>query len=96
MLRNIILLCDWFKCVVVGGLKPDKPLLKKEPIQNHKVYANWSKAEYQMHFRNAASNLGMLGEARKWAEKQPIEYHKKKQEEWKKRYGKDWRKHVVL
>ena len=49
-----------------------------------------------MPFRNAASNLGMLGEARKWAEKQPIEYHKKKQEEWKKRYGKDWRKHVVL
>ena len=50
-----------------------------------------------MHFRNAASNLGMLGEARKWAEKQPIEYHKKKHEEWKKRLvSKDYHKHVVL
>jgi hypothetical protein len=81
VLRNFFLFCDWFKWFVVGGLKPDIPLLKKEPIQIHPVYANWSKAEYQMHFPNKGSNLGMLGEARTMFRKQPIEYHKKKQEE---------------
>ena len=34
----------------------------------------WSKEEYQRHFRNAASNLGMLPEARKWWFRQPLEY----------------------
>ena len=49
-----------------------------------------------MHFRNAFSNLGMLNEAKECWNEQPLEYRKKKEEEWKKRYGKGWRKHVVI
>ena len=53
-------------------------LSKKQSTKDKKVYANWSKAEYQMHFRNAASNLGLLHEAREWWNEQPLEYRRKK------------------
>ena len=49
-----------------------------------------------MHFRNAASNLGMLHEARELWNEKPLEYRRKKEKQWEERYGKDWRKHVVL
>ena len=78
----------------VGEL-PD--LIKKtQSTKDKNVYANWSKAEYQMHFRNAASNQGLLHEAREWWNEQPLEYRRKKEKQWEERYGKDWRKHVVL
>ena len=94
MLNNIIYYCAFIKWLVLGGKKPESSSI--EDISIKKKYSNWSKAEYQMHFRNAASNLGMLNEAREWWNEQPLEYRKKKEEEWKKRYGKDWRKHVVI
>ena len=53
-------------------------------------------AEYQSHFSNAASNLGLMNEAREYWNEQPLEYRKKKEKQWEKRYGKNWRKHVVL
>ena len=94
MLNNIIYYCDFIKWLILGGRKPENPFIKDIPT--NKEYSNWSKAEYQMHFRNAASNLGMLNEARELWNEQPLEYRQKKEEEWKKRYGKDWRKHVVI
>ena len=96
MFSKVIYFCYWLKWFNLGGEKSKvkKPgSLKKH---NQKVYANWSSAEYQMHHRNAASNLGMLGEARKLWNKQTPEYRKKKEDEWESRYGKDWRKHVVI
>ena len=94
MLDNIIYYCAFIKWLVLGGKKPESSSIKVIPIK--KKYSNWSKAEYQMHFRNAASNLGMLNEAREWWNEQPMEYRIKKQEQWKKRYGPNWRKHVVI
>ena len=93
MIRNINYYCSFLRWVIIGGIKPVN-LQKK--AQSKKVYANWSKAEYQMHFRNAASNLGMLHEARELWNEKPLEYRRKKEKQWEERYGKDWRKHVAI
>ena len=54
------------------------------------------KEEYLMHHRNATSNMGMIHEARETWYDQPYEWRKKRFDRWKKRYGKNWRKHVVI
>ena len=96
MVTQIIYYCYLFKWFIIGGIRPNNPIKKTQSTENKTVYANWSKSEYQSHFRNAASNLGMLPEARRrWNEKS-VEYRKKKEKEWEKRYGKHWRKHVIL
>ena len=96
MIKNINYYCSFIRWVIIGGRKPVNLHKKAQSKKDKKVYANWSKAEYQMHFRNAASNLGMLHEARDFWNEQPLEYRRKKEKQWEERYGKDWRKHVVL
>ena len=96
MIKNINYYCLVIIWVIIGGKKPVNLPKKDQSKKDRKVYANWSKAEYQMHFRNAASNLGMLHEARDFWNEQPLEYRRKKEKQWEERYGKDWRKHVVL
>ena len=96
MIAKIIYYCKMVRWFILGVRKPVNLIKKTQSTKDKKVYANLSKAEYQMHFRNAASNLGMLPEARRWWNEQPIEYRKKKEKEWEKRYGKHWRKHVIL
>ena len=93
MLKSIISLCNWFKWFILGGNKPKKSV-KKTILK--KRYLKRSKTEYQRHFTNASSNMGLLDEAREAWYELPFEYRKKQQERWKKRYGKDWRKHVVI
>ena len=96
MKMHLIYYCNFFKWFILGGIRPNNPIKKTQLKKNKVVYTNWSKAGYQRHFSNAASNLGGLPEARRWWDDQPFEYRKRKEQEWKKRYGKDWRKHVVL
>ena len=93
MLKNLILFCSRFSWFILGGNKPKKPV---EKTIVRKRYSKRSRAEYQRHYANASSNMGLLGEAREAWYELPFEYRKKKQEEWKKRYGKDWKKHVVI
>ena len=96
MLVEFIYYCRLIKWFIIGGIKPINSTKKNRSSNSKLLKANWSKAEYQMHFRNAASNLGMLSEARRMWEEKPLEYRKKKEEGWKKRYGKDWRKYVLI
>ena len=96
MKTHLIYYCNFFKWFILGGIRPNYPIKKTQIKKNKVLYANWSKAEYQRRFSNAVSNFGMLPEARNWWNEQPLEYRKKKKEKWKKRYGKDWRKHVLL
>lgn len=93
MLKSLILLCNWSKWFILGGNKP-KRSIKKTTLK--KKYSKWSRAEYQRHYANASSNIGLLGEAREAWYELPFEYRMKQKEEWEKRYGKDWRKHVVI
>ena len=93
MLKSLILLCNWSKWFILGGNKP-KRSIKKTTLK--KKYSKWSRAEYQRHYANASSNIGLLGEAREAWYELPFEYRKKQKEEWENRYGKDWRKHVVI
>lgn len=93
MLKNLILFCNWSKWFILGGNKT-KRSIKKTTLK--KKYSKWSRAEHQRHYASASSNMGLLGEAREAWYELPFEYRKKKQEEWKKRYGKDWRKHVLI
>tara|TARA_Y100000591_G_scaffold259938_1_gene232307 strand:+ start:318 stop:608 length:291 start_codon:yes stop_codon:yes gene_type:complete len=96
MIAKIIYYCKMVRWFIVGGRKPVNLIKTTQSKTDKKVYNNWSKAEYQMHFRNAASNLGMLHEARELWNKKPIEYRRKKEKQWEERYGKNWRKYVVI
>ena len=81
---DLLLLFDkmvYFRRRETNSLIPDNQIKMK-------VVKKWSKEEYQRHFRNAASNLGMLPEARKWWYRQPLEYRMKQERKWRKRYGK--------
>ena len=96
--RLIIDFCLWLRCIIIGGLVPkNNTVLKwfgsivypKKKI-NKKQYANWSEAEYKMHFRNAASNMGLMREAEEWWYEQPLEWRRKREKqmkERKERYG---------
>ena len=91
--------CALLKWFIIGGIKPDVVLNKRRKLKRElaiECERIWAKAEYQRHFRNAASNMGMLHEAREAFHEQPYEWQKKQYEKWERRYGKDWRKHVVL
>ena len=80
----------------MGGIRPVTNDNKRLSKKDNKVYANWLKTEYQSHFSNAASNVGLMNEGREYWNEQPLEYRKKKEKQWEKRNGKNWRKHVVL
>ena len=96
MIAKIVYYCNLLRWFIIGGKKPVRIEKKDKAQERKRTNSNWSKAEYQMHFRNVASNLGLLHEAREWWNEQPMEYRIKKQEQWKKRYGPNWRKHVVI
>ena len=91
--------CALLKWFIIGGIKPNVVLNKRRKLKRElaiECERIWAKAEYQRHFRNAASNMGMLHEAREFFHKQPYEWQKKQYDKWEKRYGKDWRKHVWI
>tara|TARA_Y100001980_G_C14164172_1_gene41787 strand:- start:64 stop:354 length:291 start_codon:yes stop_codon:yes gene_type:complete len=96
MITQLIYCCNLFKWFIVGGIRLNKPIKKTQSRKNKVVHTNWSKSEYQSHFRNATSNLGMLHEARELWNEKPLEYRRRKEKQWEVRYGKDWRKHVVI
>ena len=56
MIAKIIYYCNMARWFIVGGRKPVNNIKMTQSKKDNNVYANWSKAEYQMHFRNAASN----------------------------------------
>ena len=95
-MKWIIDFCAWLIWFILGGVKPmmGKRIKRFIPFQKPKrekpkpVYANWSEAEYKMHFRNAASNMGLMQDAEEWWYEQPYEWRKKREDEWKERYGK--------
>ena len=91
--------CALLKWFIIGGKKPDVVLNKRQKLRRElaiECEKRWTRAEYQRHFRNAASNMGMLHEAREFWFDQPYEWRKKQEDKWKKRYGKNWRKHIVI
>ena len=98
-MKWLIDFCSWLRWFIIGGKKPIVELNKRQRLKRKlaiECEKRWAKQEYLRHYRNAASNMGMLGEAREWWYEQPYEWRKKREEKWKKRYGKNWRKHVVL
>ena len=98
-MKWLIDFCALLKWFIIGGKRPDVVLNKRKKIKRElaiECEKRWSKEEYQRHFRNAASNLGMLGEARKWWNEQPLESQKNQEKKWEKKYGKNWRKHVMM
>ena len=98
-MRWFIDLCALLKWFIIGGEKPDVVLNNRRKLKRGlaiECEKSWQRARYFRAHRNAASNMGMLGEARKWWNKQPLEWRIEKEQEWEKRYGKDWRKHVVI
>ena len=96
MIKKLIYFCLIIKWFILGGKKPKSLNEHFQLKKNEIIVEKWSKEEYQRHFRNAASNLGMLPEAKKWWNSQPLEFREAQEKEWKKRYGKNWRKRVVL
>ena len=98
-MKWIIDFCAWFKWFILGGKKPVVVLNKRQKLKRDlaiECEKRWANARYLRALRNAASNLGMLGEARKWWNEQPLEWRLEQEKEWEKRYGKDWRKHVMI
>ena len=92
-------LCALLKCFIIGGEKPDVVLNKRRKLKRELVIEcekSWQRARYLRGHRNAASNMGMLHEARELWYEQPYEWRKKQENKWGKRYGRDWRKHVVI
>ena len=58
-------LCALLKWFIIGGKKPDVVLNKRRKLKRElaiECEKEWAKAEYQRHFRNAASNMGMSEE----------------------------------
>ena len=96
MIKKLIYFCSLLKWFILGGEKPKSLITNFQLKKNDSVSEKWSKEEYRRHFRNAASNMGMLPEARKWWNSQPMEFREAQKKEWEKRYGKNWRKRVVL
>ena len=98
-MRWFIDFCALLKWFIIGGKKPDVVLNKRRKLRKElaiECERRWHRARYLRAHRNAASNMGMLHEAREAFHEQPYEWKKKQYEKWEKRYGKDWRKHVVL
>ena len=90
-MKWLIDFCALLKWFIIGGKKPNVVLNKRRKLKRElaiECEKRWAKAEYQRHFRNAASNMGMLGEAREWFYERPYEWRKKQEEKWKKRYEK--------
>ena len=96
MIKKINYYCSLVKWFIIGGSRPVSIEKKQLSKKDKRVYANKSKAEYQIHFRNATSNLGLLNEAREYWNEQPLEYRRKKEKQWEDRYGPNWRKYVIL
>ena len=96
MIKQLIFYCTSIRWFILGGEKPESMISDNQDKKNEFGIKKSSKEEYQRHFRNAASNLGMLPEARKWWYRQPLEYRMEQERKWKKRYGKNWRESVVL
>ena len=91
--------CALLKWFIIGGKKPVVVLNKRQKLKRDlavECEKRWANARYLRAHRNAASNLGMLGEARKWWNEQPLDWRLEQEKEWEKRYGKDLRKHVVI
>ena len=91
--------CALLKWFIIGGEKPDVVLNKRRKLRKElaiECERRWHRARYLRAHRNAASNMGMLHEAREAFHEQPYEWKKKQYDKWEKRYGKDWRKHVIL
>ena len=91
--------CALLKWFIIGGIKPDVVLNKRRKLRKElaaECERSWQRARYLRAHRNAASNMGMLHEAREAFYEQPYEWQKKQYEKWEKRYGKNWRKHVLL
>ena len=40
--------------------------------------------------------MGMLHEAREFWYEQPYDWRKEQEDKWEKRYGKNWKHHVVI
>ena len=79
--------CALLKWFIIGGKKPDVVLNKRRKLKRElaiECERIWAKAEYQRHFRNAASNMGILHEAREGFQEQPYEWQKKQYEKWEK------------
>ena len=96
MNNKLIYYCSLVKWFILGGEKPKLLITHFQLRKNDTVSEKWSKEEYRRHFRNAVSNIGMLTEARKWWNSQPLEFREAQKKEWKKRYGKNWRERVIL
>ena len=91
--------CALLKWFIIGGKKPDVVLNKRRKLRKElaiECERRWHRARYLRAHRNAASNMGMLHEAREAFHEQPYEWKKKQYDKWEKRYGKDWRKHVLI
>ena len=91
--------CAWLRWFIIGGKNLVVDLNKRQRLKRELAFEcekRWENARYLRAHRNAASNMGMLHEAREFWYEQPYEYRNKKEEEWKKKYGKNWRKHVVI
>ena len=98
-MKWLIDFCSWLRWFIIGGIKPVVDLNKRRRLRRKlaiECEKEWAKQEYLRHFRNAASNMGMLHEAREFWYEQPYEWRKEKEDKWEKRYGKNWRKHVLM
>ena len=98
-MKWLIDLCTWLRWFIIGGKKPVVDLNKRQRLKRElaiECEKRWENARYLRAYRNAASNLGMLGEARKWWEEQPYEWRKNQEKKWEKKYGKNWRKYVMM
>ena len=96
-MKLLIDFCAWLRWFILGGVRPakDKKRPKRftspqrtKPKRKKPVYANCSEAEYKIHFRNAASSMGLMQEAKEWWYEQPYEWRKERENEWEKRYEK--------
>lgn len=98
-MKWLIDFCAWFKWLILGGEKPDVVLNKQQKLKRDlaiECEKRWERARYLRAHRNAASNMGMLHEAREYWHEQPYEWRKKQEDKWEKRYGKNWKHHVVI
>ena len=91
--------CAWLRWFIIGGKNLVVDLNKRQRLKRELAFEcekRWENARYLRAHRNAASNMGMLHEAREFWYKQPYEWRKEKEDKWEKRYGKNWRKHVLM
>ena len=98
-MKWLIDFCALLKWFIIGGKRPDVVLNKRKKIKRELAIAcerRWQRARFLRAHRNAASNMGMLHEARELWYEQPYEWRKKQEDKWEKRYGKKWSEHVVI